>query len=64
MVDTKEESEDEVLKIGDLITPGSNQLRFGSFDTVEIRMLSIINVDDTARVVINEYGSNFEKSKI
>jgi transposase-like protein len=52
-----------VLKIGDLITPGSNQLRFGSFDTVEIRMLSIINVDDTARVVINEYGSNFEKSK-
>lgn len=36
MVGTKEESEDKGLKIEDLITPGSDQLRFGSFDTMEI----------------------------
>ena len=63
MTVTEEDSEDEGLKTRDLIIPGSDQLRFGTFDTMEIRMLSSIHMDDSARVVINEYGSNFEKSK-
>jgi hypothetical protein len=61
---TNEDSEDEGLKIGDLITPGSDQLIFGSFDTMEIKMLTSINVDESAQVVINEYGSNLKKYKL
>lgn len=63
MTVTEEDSEDEGLKIEDLIIPGCDQLRFGTFDTMEIRMLSSIQMDNSARVVINEYGSNFVKSK-
>jgi hypothetical protein len=38
--------------MGDLVVPGCEQLRFGNFDTTELR-----------KVVINEYGSNFMKYK-
>lgn len=58
-----EDSEDEALLMGDLVQPGSEQLRFGLFDNVEIRMLSTIIVNEDAHAVINEYGSNLENSK-
>jgi hypothetical protein len=58
-----EDSEDEALLMGDLVQPGSEQLRFGSFDNIEIRMLSTIIVNEDAHAVINEYGSNLKKSK-
>lgn len=35
-----EDSEDEGLKIGDLVVPRSDQLRFGNFDTLELRKIS------------------------
>lgn len=38
-------SEDEGLKIGDLIVPRSDQLRFGNFDSVGIKKVSCIAVD-------------------
>jgi len=63
VTNTEEDSEDEGLKIGDPIIAGSDQLRFDTFDTLEIKMLSSIHMDDSAQVVINEYGSNLEKSK-
>jgi hypothetical protein len=47
-----EDSEDESILMGDLVVPGCEQLRFGNFDTTELR-----------KVVINEYGSNFMKYK-
>lgn len=40
------------MKMGDLVVHGSEQLRFGSFGTMELR-----------KVIINEYGSNFMKYK-
>jgi len=58
-----EYSEDEGLKMGDLIVPGSDQLRFGIFENLDIRMLSSIIVNDSSHTVINEYGSNLQKSK-
>ena len=48
------DSEDEGLKIGDLIVPGFEQLRFGTFDNLELRMLSSIFVEDSSHTVINE----------
>ena len=38
--------------MGDLIAPGADHLRFGSFNTLEL-----------GKVTINEYGSNFMKYK-
>ena len=58
-----EDSEDEGLKMGDLIVPGSDQLRFDIFENLDIRMLSSIIVNDSSHTVINEYGSNLQKSK-
>lgn len=58
-----DDNEDEGLKIGDLIEPGSDQLRFGNFDHMEVRLLTSNHFDDTVRTVINEYGSNMEKFK-
>jgi hypothetical protein len=63
MARNDDDSEDEGLKIGNLIEPGSDQLRFGNFDHMEVRMLTSIHFDDAARIVINEYGSNMEKFK-
>jgi hypothetical protein len=48
----EEDSEDESLLMGDLVVPGSEQLRFGNFEITELK-----------KVVINEYGSNFMKYK-
>jgi hypothetical protein len=58
-----EDSEDEGLRMGDLIIPESDQLRFGTFENLEIRMLSNIFVNESSHTVINEYGSNLQKSK-
>lgn len=58
-----EDSEDEALLMGDLVQPGSEQLRFGSFDNIGIRMLSTIIMNEESHAVINEYGSNLKKSK-
>jgi hypothetical protein len=49
---SEEDSEDESFLMGDLVVPGSEQLRFGNFEITELR-----------KVVINEYGSNFMKYK-
>jgi hypothetical protein len=58
-----EDSEDEALMMGDLVVPGSEQLRFGNFDPVEIKTVSCITVNVNPQAVINEYGSNFVKYK-
>jgi hypothetical protein len=49
--------------MGDLVVPGSEQLRFGNFDPVEIKTVSCITVNVNPQAVINEYGSNFVKYK-
>jgi hypothetical protein len=41
----EEDSEDEALLMGDLVVPGSEQLRFGNFDPVEIRTASCITIN-------------------
>lgn len=45
------------------MVPGSDQLRFGNFDTLELRLISCITVNVNPQAVINEYGSNFVKYK-
>jgi hypothetical protein len=59
----EDESEDEGLKMGDLVPPGLEQLRFGDFDALELRKVSCITVNVNPQAVINEYGSNFIKYK-
>jgi len=43
--------------------PGSEQLRFGNFDPVEIRKVCCITIDMNPQTVINEYGSNMMMNK-
>lgn len=50
--------------MGDLIIPGCDQLKFGNFDNVEIRRLSCLYFNDNSSSMINEYGSNMERSKM
>lgn len=50
--------------MGDLIAPGSEQLRFGNFDNIEINKVSCIAINVNPQAIINEYGSNFMKYKL
>lgn len=61
--DIEEESEDEGLKFGDLLSPGGQKFNFGSFEQHEIRKLWKMRIAENKSTAINEYGSNFFKSK-
>lgn len=58
-----EESEDEGLNIGDSISPGGQSFNFGSFQQYEIKKLWNVLFATNKSTAINEYGSNFIKSK-
>lgn len=49
--------------MGDLVAPGTKQLRFGTSDVVELRKVSCISMSTNPHIVINEYVSNFMKYK-
>ncbi|CAN6285278.1 unnamed protein product [Urochloa humidicola] len=62
-VHSDEESEDQGLRIGELISPGGSKLNFGSFQENEITNLWKLQINASKTVVINEYGSNLFKNK-
>ncbi|CAN6288347.1 unnamed protein product [Urochloa humidicola] len=53
-----EESEDQGLRLNDIVSPGGTRLSFGSFQQHEIRHLWKMKVSDSKTVAINEYGTN------
>lgn len=58
-----EESEDEGLKFEDLLSPGGQNVNFGSFKQHEIRKIWNMRIAENKSTAINEYGSNLFKSK-
>ena len=47
----------------DIMSPGGQHINFGTFENLEIKKLWSFQIQDNATAVINEYGSNFLKSK-
>jgi len=62
--ESDEDSEDQGLSFDDIISPVGQHLNFGSFQNMEIRNLWTIHLNEHTTAVINEYGSNFIKSKL
>ena len=58
-----EDSEDQGLKIEDIISADGDHLIFGDFSSHEVRSLYSLQLQENRTSVINEYGSNMVKSK-
>ena len=56
-------SSDHGLSFDDFISPGGEHFTFGSFQNVEVKNLWKVETGDNSSTVINEYGSNWFKSK-
>jgi len=56
-------SSDHGLSFDDFISPGGEHFTFGSFQNVEVKNLWKVETGDDSSMMINEYGSNWFKSK-
>ena len=61
---SEEDSEDQGLKIDDIISAEGDHLIFGDFSSNEVRSLCSVQLKENESAVINEYGSNMIKSKM
>ncbi|CAN6342986.1 unnamed protein product [Urochloa humidicola] len=63
MMVCEEDSEDQGLHIGELVSSDGSRLSFGSFQDNEITNQWKLQINWNKSVVINEYGSNLHKNK-
>ena len=61
--DGENENSDQGLSFDDIISPGGEHFTFGSFQNVEIKNLWKFDTGNNSSTVINEYGTNWVKSK-